>query len=273
MQHSSGYTVESVLPDIFRLDGGAMFGAVPKALWERRIPSDERNRIQLACRILHLTGYGKEILIDLGCGTKWNDKDRDIFAVEPKTKPVHELFPGTTDVILTHLHFDHAGGISYNSPGLMLSFPRAAHYLPKKNLEHARNPGPRERASYLRENIEVLDHAKLNLTTNGSTILPFITAFEVNGHTHGLQWLLIGQAPGAIAYPADLIPTAHHVSIPYVMGYDLCAETTMREKHAFLERAVQENWIVVFEHDIDTPAATIRKDEKGQFTVDKVAQL
>ncbi len=261
--------------DRFRLDGGAMFGSVPKSLWARRIAADDNNRIQLTCRVMvietQVEAQNRKFLVDVGMGRKWSEKERAIYEIEHlATKPLHELVSDVTGVILTHMHFDHAGGVSYRDrDGLHLSFPNAVHFLSERNWSHAQHPGVRERASYLKDNIEPLKDAKLVLTNDGEEVLPGISLHRSEGHTHGLQMVKVsGVTPSGTAtlfYPADLIPTAHHISTPYVMGYDLCAETSMSEKERYLTQAVAENWILVFEHDADTPACRVGQDEKGNF--------
>jgi len=252
--------------DRFRLDGGAMFGSVPKTLWSRSIPADEKNRIQLCCRLLVLRGNGIFALVDCGMGSKWDDKGKEIFAIEPLIS-LDDKFPKLTHLVLTHLHFDHCAGLSRKSSTgeLELVFPHATHIVSEENLRRAEKPGLRERASYLSENIQPLLKSTLRQTVDGEELFTDITAHQVHGHTRGLQWLLIRDKDETIAYPSDLIPTIHHVSLPYVMGYDMCAETAMNEKEKFLEQAVKENWLVVFEHDAETPAARIRK-ENGRFS-------
>lgn len=276
MLQIAGYEVSEIVTEHFRLDGGAMFGVVPKTLWNKLIPADEKNRITLACRLLVLRGHGRVILIDTGCGRKWDDKGKEMYAIEHlHQKHLHELVPDVTDLVLTHLHFDHGGGVSWrdNAGALQLSFPNARVFLQEGHWKHANNPGLRERASYLKDNLEPLKKAKLTFTNSGDEILPQIKVFSVSGHTKCLQWVLIGDGKDALAYVADLIPTSHHVPVPYVMGYDLCAETSMDEKAKFLEQAAKEQWLVVFEHDVDTPAARIQKDDKGRFTVGEKVRI
>ena len=276
LMNVSGYDVCYLVSDNFRLDGGAMFGAVPRTLWQRHIEPDQKNRIPLTCRLLLLRNATQTILVDVGCGINWNEKLRDIFAIENLlASSLSEACGNVTDIVLTHLHFDHAAGISYrnSSNNLTLSFPDANVFVSDVNWNHARNPGVRERASYLPDTLVPLESAKLKLTQHAEEILPSVKVELVNGHTHGLQWLLIGEGSDALAYPADLIPTAHHIPVPYVMGYDLCAETSMREKEHFLDRAVRENWTVVFEHDRDTPAARIIKDDKGRYSKGETVEI
>ncbi len=260
------YEVSTFVADYLRLDGGAMFGTVPKVMWEKRIPPDEKNRIRLACRTLVLKSSSRLILVDLGSGDKWRGKDQEIYAIENKAR-LHEIFPNATDVVLTHLHFDHCGGISYrdSSDALQVSFPNAKHFLTKPTLAAAKNPNIRERGSYFPDNINALEKVVLHFCENGEEILPGVKVFQVNGHTPGLQWILVESKGEKLAFPSDLIPTSHHIHVPYVMGYDLCAETSMREKAAFLETASAENWTVVFQHDSEVPAGRIKRSAEGRF--------
>lgn len=271
----AGYTISVYEPDRFRLDGGAMFGSVPKTLWSKKIAADEANRIQLTCRLMILRGHGRIVIVDLGMGRKWSDKERQIYAIEAlDEQPIWERCSDVTDVVLTHLHFDHCGGIARwtESGESVPAFPRAATYVQRANLEAAKKPGVRERASYLANNVQPVEalNDRLHLCESDQEILPGITVHAVNGHTEGLQWIKVGEGRGAVVYPADLIPTAHHLGVPYVMGYDLCAKTSMEEKAKFLEQAIAEEWIVVFEHDAHTPAAILGRDERGNPIVKQV---
>lgn len=246
------YTIRSLVLDRFRLDGGAMFGSVPKTLWSRLIPSDEKNRIQLCCRVLVVEDGANRILIDFGMGRKWKEKEREIFSIESGSNAsFHELIGTPTHILLTHLHFDHNGGITSHdeSGNPTLTFPSAKVIVSKRNLEHARKPGIRERASYLAENIEPLLSADLALTEDGDEVLPGITVHQFHGHTPGLQGIRISDGGKSLWYPSDVIPTANHIQVPYVMGYDLCAQTSMEEKHRLLEQIVADRSMIVFEHD------------------------
>ena len=257
----AGYKINAIISDYFRLDGGAMFGSVPKPLWEKRIQADQKNRIKLACRLLLLEKDDLKILVDVGMGTQWQDKEREIFAIENQKVEI----PKPTDVILTHLHFDHAGAIAgYLTSNIHVS---------KVNYEHARNPGPREKVSYRKADLNALNSASVSLTINGDQVFKGIRVYQANGHTHGLQWLKVGEGKGSLVYVSDLIPTAHHLQIPYVMGYDLCAETSMCEKLELLEQVVKDESIVVFEHDAETAACTVEKDAKGRFVIGKKIKL
>ena len=269
------YRIRSVVLDLFRLDGGAMFGSVPKTLWSRLIPADEKNRIQLCCRVLVVEDGDRRILIDCGMGRKWRDKEREIFAIEHLTdNGAADVLGSPTHIILTHLHFDHAGGItSAGSDGHpALTFPNAEVFVSRKNYDHARNPGVRERASYLAENIAPLAAGKLRLTEDNEEILPGITVQQFHGHTPGLQIVTITDGGRSLVYLADVIPTAHHIQVPYVMGYDLCAQTSMDEKSRLLTQSAPGT-IFVFEHDNDTIGGTISLSEEKKFRLEPHPEL
>lgn len=247
----------------FRLDGGAMFGSVPRALWEHLAPPDASHRILLATRSLIVEGNGRKLMIDVGCGDKWADRARQIFAIEDKP---YQPVEGVTDVLLTHLHFDHAGGVSrwgeHGQP--ILNYPGARHYVSQANYENARSPHAREKASYLAENVQVLEQANLVLTQDGDEVWPGLSVHQSHGHTRGLQWAKLSAGGTTVVYPADIMPTSKHLPVPYVMGYDMCAERCMEEKAAFVQQAVEDRWIIVFEHDPELAGARVKLDEKGR---------
>ena len=249
----------------FRLDGGAMFGSVPKVLWERVAPADDANRIVMATRSLIIEHGERKMLVDTGCGDKWNAKTRAIFDLPDAA---YQPVAGVTDVLLTHLHFDHAGGISRLESGMPLpNYPHAIHHVPRENLANARDPHPRERASYLAENIDMLSQVDLRLTDDNLDVWPGLTVHRSDGHTRGLMWLTLADGGETLAYPTDLVPTSHHLPLPYAMGYDMCAETVIEEKRLFLDQAVAGNWLVVFEHDPVVEAARLAFDERGRAVV------
>lgn len=271
-----GNSITTLISETFRLDGGAMFGVVPKTLWSQRVSSDGLNRIELCCRILVIEGHGRRVLLDTGCGRKWSDKDHAIYGFEAHSpKLLHELVPGVTDVILSHLHFDHCGGASYyNERGeIVLAYPEAVHHLQRSNWEHAQRPGPREHASYRAASIEVLCGAQLNLISGNDEILPGIRVFPVQGHTHGQQWVLIGEGRNALAFAADLLPSAHHIHVPYIPAYDLQVEQSIAEKQYFLEQALTDQWTVAFYHDPATAAGTIARDRFNRFVLGQKIEL
>lgn len=245
------------------LDGGAMFGSVPRPLWSRTNPPDEKNRIRLAMRCLLLEGRGQRVLVDDGIGRKYDAKFRDIFRVEEDLSlegalAARGLVPAdVTDVILTHLHFDHAGGSTRRDGDRVVpAFPAARYWVQRANLENARRPNARERASYLPENFEPLVEAGSLGTWDGACEpWPGIEVQPVHGHTRGQQVVRVHGDGRAAWFVTDLVPTAAHVRVPYVMGYDVAAIETMTEKKLLLGRAAAENAWVVLEHDPDTAFA------------------
>ena len=271
----AAYSISTILWDNFSLDGGAMFGSIPKTLWSRKIVADEKNRIPLCSRSLLLESKERLILIDVGLGEKWDEKQKEIYAIERLAgRSAEELREKVTDIVLTHLHFDHAAGISsYDQGKLALTYPNARIHLQIDQYRHAKSPGAREQASFIEENILPLEKADLNLVSGDNEILPNIRVFPVFGHTKAMQWVLIGTGKGALAFVSDLIPTAHHLSVVYVMGYDLNAERSMQEKESFLNKALENEWQVVFQHDRDTVAGTITKNEKGRFTLKEKIEI
>lgn len=247
-----------------------MFGSVPKNLWSKSIPADDENRIPLVCRSLVIEDGSRTFLLDVGIGDKWSEKQLAIYGIQLNEELRGGYSPASvTDVILTHLHFDHAGGISYRTAAgeLALRYPQATIHLQASNWQQAQNPTPKDRASYLPENVEPLKNAKLMPCDGVVEIAPDIIVHRVDGHTPGQQWIEIRGGSEPVFFATDLIPTSHHLPLAYHMGYDVCAETLLREKLHFLERATAENAIVVFQHDSLVEAARVGLNERGQFSV------
>ena len=256
----------------FRLDGGAMFGAVPRVLWERQRKPDEEGRIDLVGRALLLSDGERTILVDAGVGDKFDESARARFCVV--TAADSELpfqWAELTDIVPTHLHFDHGGGLTRWRDGdrneAELVAPQARVFLQEANWEHAGAPGVRERGSYLRENVEPLKEARLELLNDSVEVVPGVRVRRSDGHTRGMQWLVVETTHGVVAFPSDLVPTASHLHLPWGMGYDMCAERLLEEKQAFLEEAVAGRWIVVFAHDPETPAGRVGVDARGRFVL------
>ena len=240
------------------LDGGSMFGSVPKPLWSRLQPPDERNRIRLAMRCLLLENDAHRILVDDGIDEKMAPKLREIYRVETEEATLEGSLSAcglttadVTDVVLTHLHFDHAGGSTRLEQGrLVPRFPRARYHVQRRNLANARRPNPRERASYMADDFEPLaERGVLSEWDGPQRPWPGIEIFTADGHTRGQQLLRVAGEEGTLYFVADLIPTASHVRIPFVMGYDVAAIETMEEKRALLDRASREGAWIVLEHD------------------------
>jgi glyoxylase-like metal-dependent hydrolase (beta-lactamase superfamily II) len=273
------YNVKTILAGTFRLDGGAMFGSVSRTLWERKNPADSLNRIELATRLLWLEdeSSSRRILVDAGNGNKFDQRTASIFDLQENAPESWGIAPDeVTDVVLTHLHFDHAGGMTRRSESgeLGLVFPNARVHVQRENWDNARQPWDRERASYLEENWGPLEEkGDLHLLDGPTSLFDEVTVELAHGHSRGLQWIKVGDGRGAVAYPSDLIPTASHIHLPWIMGYDRCAQTTFEEKEAFLNRAVDEEWVVVFEHDPTTAAATIKRDDRGRCVIDQVVDV
>ncbi len=201
-------------------------------------------------------------------GEKWDEKRRSIYNV--RNTPEEQLpfrAEEVTHIIITHLHFDHAGGISRfsDSGELELCYPKAKYYLQEENLLLAKNPNVREQASYLKENVDVLSQLNLELIRGNKEILPGVFVHKIDGHTSGQQVVEVRDEKQNLFFFADLIPTCHHVPLPYHMGYDMCVRMLLDEKKHFLERAVKEQSWVVFQHEKDKPFGKIERDEKGSF--------
>jgi glyoxylase-like metal-dependent hydrolase (beta-lactamase superfamily II) len=256
----------------FRLDGGAMFGTVPKAIWSKLSPPDDENRIRLASRSLIVRTEERVVMVDAGMGDRWTDKLRRIYDIRPAENNGPSLDPASvTDVILSHLHFDHARGVFRARPedesAADLRYPKARIHVQAANYETAKAPNARERASYIAEDTKLLERTQLILASGSREIVPGIWVHPTNGHTRGLQWVEIKGDGRTIAFLSDIVPTSRHLPLPYLMGYDMSAETLLLEKDALLGRAVAEGWILVFSHDPDVAAGRVGRDEKGHYAL------
>lgn len=267
------YSVKLVDAGRFYLDGGAMFGVVPRALWEKRKAADEKNRIEMCTNLLLVEGNGHRILIDTGVGDKFDEKLRNIYGVDYSRHNLQSAFKELkitpaeiTDVILTHLHFDHAGGSTCrNSDGsIRPTFPNAKYYLQKRQFGWAMQPSEKDRASYFQENfIPLQENNQLILLDEGAEIFPGIELIPVEGHTVGQQMVLIHGEPQSLLFAADLVPTSAHIPIPWVMAYDLYPLITIEEKKHFLSLAADQNWLLFFEHDPEIHCAAVVVTPKG----------
>jgi glyoxylase-like metal-dependent hydrolase (beta-lactamase superfamily II) len=280
------YKLRAVPTGIFGLDGGAMFGTVPKVLWQKTNPADDQNRISMEARALLLDGKdsgAKRILIDCGIGADFTAKYGE--KLGPKFAEIYNVSGGagiekglaslgiTTEdidtVVLTHLHFDHAGGGTREKNGrLVPTFPNAKYYVQRANLETARSPNLRERASYFAANFQpLLDAGVLNLIDgNVENLLPGVSVQVSNGHTTGHQMIRVSDGTSTLVYCGDLIPTSSHVRLAWVMGYDLEPLTLIEEKRSILEPAAKNGWYLYFEHDPYMDAALI-EESKGDFAL------
>jgi len=260
------------------LDGGAMFGVVPKPLWERRIPADERNRIPLALRCLLVEHDDGLVLIDTGIGNKEDEKFRGIYGVENAGQggrtqledALAALGHPPNDirwVINTHLHFDHAGGDLYRPMAedgggseLRLAFPRATYVVQKGELEFARHTNERTAGSYLAHNFAGID---FTLLEGEAQVLPGIRCLPTPGHVPFHQSILIESGGEKACFVADLVPTSAHLPLPWIMGYDLEPLVTLESRRRLYQRAEGEGWLLVFEHDPAVVAGRLGKDGKA----------
>ena len=260
------------------LDGGAMFGVVPKTLWERRMPADERNRIQLGMRCLLIEHDIGPVLIDTGAGNKEDSKFYDIYAIENKGKNgATALEDGLAQVgvkpedvamvISSHLHFDHAGGNTRKQEDgtIVPSFPKARYVIQRGEYEWATHTNERTSASYFPHNFEPLRATgQMELIDGDREIIAGVHSVKTPGHTPHHQGLLIDGGNGALGfYIADLTPTVAHLPLPWIMGYDVEPLVTLETKRRILKRAVDEGWTLIFEHDPVVAWTQIENDGKA----------
>jgi glyoxylase-like metal-dependent hydrolase (beta-lactamase superfamily II) len=269
------HTISTIDTGDFRLDGGAMFGVVPKVLWNRTNPADDLNRIAMTCRVLLIESSERKILVDAGIGNKEGEKFTDLYAVDFSRNTLlaslakRGIKPDDiTDVIITHLHFDHVGGCTcYEGKTAVPTFPRARHYVQKKQFAHALNPSEKDRASYFPHNYLPLQEAGLlDLVEGNVELFSGIDVIVVNGHTPAMQTVRVRDGRQTVWYAADLLPLSAHVPLPYIMGYDCAPMITLEEKKTLLPQAVDEEWIVAYEHDPLMAAGKIVRHEKAFFT-------
>ncbi|MEN2992937.1 MAG: MBL fold metallo-hydrolase [Bacteroidia bacterium] len=258
----------------FALDGGAMFGVVPRVIWEKLIPPDARHRIPMAMRALLIEAGNRLLLVDVGVGHKYTPKFADLYAIDHSTYTLEgELRKlgftpaDVTDVILTHLHFDHAGGSTQRQNGqLVPTFPNARYYLQRSHWEWAHNPNPRERASFFPENYDPLaESGQLVLLEGETELLPNIYIRVVHGHTEGQQLVEVRYKDHILLYGADLFPTSAHLPLPYVMAYDIRPLVTFEERQRILPWLVRERVLVFYEHDPFIECSTVVEKEPGRY--------
>lgn len=275
------YTIET---GRFRLDGGAMFGVVPKTLWSRYISVDDKNRIPMAMRCLLITSEntGKVYLVDNGCGTKFDEKFEDIYQLDHEHSNLlrslkhHGFNPeDITDIIFSHLHFDHCGGTTFFDKGgnLKHRFPNATYHVTKNHLQTATQPNAREKASFLPDNVKpIASWEKLNIVDEHHFYEEGLEAIPMQGHTESQQLPRIRAEGKTIVFMADLLPTHVHLPLAWVMGYDMHPVKTLNEKEQFLDQAVDKNWYLFLEHDAAEEVITVQK-ENGKYAVKNYLKL
>lgn len=275
-------TLHLVSDGTFRLDGGAMFGVVPKALWQRERPADEANRIRMATNCVLVESGGDLVLIDSGIGDKNDEKFRRMFGMEEGAERLPESIrragfdPGdVTHVLLSHLHFDHCGWNTREAGGkLVPTFPRARYWLERGEVDHARHPNERDRASYDPRNWEPLfDAGVVELFDDEAAPAAGVRAVKAAGHNRDMCVVLFEGGPGeqTAVFWADLVPTASHLPYPWIMGYDLYPVTTLENKKRWLPRAAEEGWLAIFEHDPQVPVARLAADRPGRYRAEPLA--
>ena len=271
------FTVHAIQAGGQKLDGGAMFGVVPKPLWEKRIRADERNRIQLGMRCLLIEHPSGLVLIDTGAGNKENEKFKDIYGLENEGADGATLLedglnqigvtpPDVTLVINTHLHFDHAGGNTRNrSDGtLEISFPNATYIVKRGEYEFATHPNERTAASYFERNYTPLEAAeKIEFVSREKEIVKGIRVIPTPGHTPFHQSVLIESGGERALYLGDLVPTHAHLPLPWIMGYDVEPLVTLETKRGILKQALEEQWLLIFEHDASVAWGRVEHDGRA----------
>ncbi|HEX2712059.1 MAG TPA: MBL fold metallo-hydrolase [Candidatus Acidoferrales bacterium] len=261
----------------FRLDGGAMFGVIPRPLWERKLPPDERNRVLLAMNSLLVRSAGKWILIETGAGDKWDAKSRDIYAFESGPRLLDKLLargirPEDIELVInTHLHFDHCGWNTRLEDGkLVPTFPHARYVTQRGELDHAKRPTERDRASYVEDSFLPIEAAgRFWLLEGDREVAPGVELLRVPGHNRDMQCVRLTGAGQTVFFFVDLVPTAAHLPFPWIMGFDLYPLTTLENKKKWIPQAAREGWIVVFAHDAQMPAARLRERD-GRYEPEPV---
>jgi glyoxylase-like metal-dependent hydrolase (beta-lactamase superfamily II) len=258
----------------FALDGGAMFGVVPRVIWEKTDPADEKNRVTLALNVALVETAGKRVLVDTGIGDKWSDKDRSIYRIDRGTTLLASLralglSPEDIDVVInTHLHFDHSGGNTQLVDGRVVpTFPKARYVVQLGEWEDATHPTERNRASYLEPNFVPIAEARQLETVQGQAeVAPGVHVVPVGGHTAYHQMVIVEGGRQALVIPTDLVPTASHLPLPYIMGYDLFPVGTLEAKRRVLKDAAERGSTLLFYHDPRTPLGKIRL-EKDRYVL------
>ena len=250
------------------LDGGAMFGVVPRVVWEKRDPPDERNRVTLGLNVALIESGGQRVLVDTGMGERWSEKEVRMYRIDRSTTLVgglraRGLGPEDIDVVVnTHLHFDHAGGNTRAEGGRVVpAFPRARYVVQRGEWDDATHPHERSRASYRADDfLPVAEAGQLDLIDGEAEVAPGVRAVRVGGHTTHHQMVVVESGGETLVVPTDLLPTASHLPLPFVMGYDLFPVATLEAKRKLLDAAVEGGWRILFYHDPRTPVGRVRRD-------------
>ena len=265
------YDLYSVETSEFGLDGGAMFGIIPKPVWEKKVSADELNRVNMVTRSLLLVSDEKKILIDTGNGTKWEEKYKQIYDINTDQYNIEKSLgkygfssEQITDVICTHMHFDHIGGNTKIKSGEVVpTFPNAKYWISQENWKLANHPSQKDAGSFIEHDWKVLAENQMIEIIDGRE--PFIEGIETivtHGHTPGLLHPIVSDGSNKLFYGADIFPMVAHIPIPWVMAYDVQPVVTMEEKRKLLQKMEREDWILFFEHDPHIQACTVHKHGK-----------
>ena len=265
------YDLYSVETSEFGLDGGAMFGIIPKPVWDKKVPADELNRVNMVTRSLLLVSDEKKILIDTGNGTKWEEKYKQIYDINTDQYNIEKSLgkygfssEQITDVICTHMHFDHIGGNTKIKSGEVVpTFPNAKYWISEENWKLANHPSQKDAGSFIEHDWKVLAENQMIEIIDGRE--PFIEGVETivtHGHTPGLLHPIVSDGSNKLFYGADIFPMVAHIPIPWVMAYDVQPVVTMEEKQKLLQKMEREDWILFFEHDPHIQACSVHKDGK-----------
>jgi glyoxylase-like metal-dependent hydrolase (beta-lactamase superfamily II) len=265
------YRVEVVPDTEFRLDGGAMFGVVPRTLWSRLCPPDDENRITLNMNCLYVEAGRERILIETGIGDKWSEKQAALYGIS-RRRPLRESLKALTGtgaeeitiVVNTHLHFDHAGGnTTLDDEGRAVpAFPNARYFVSRDEYAHAESPHERDRASYLPENWRPIhESGQLELKEAEYEVVPGLSMETITGHSRTMQCLRLERDGQTLFGFADLVPTRAHVPLPWIMGYDLYPVETLEAKKRLLPQAAREQWLCLFYHDAQMPLCRITEED------------
>ena len=265
------YDLYSVETSEFGLDGGAMFGIIPKPVWEKKVSADKLNRVNMVTRSLLLVSDEKKILIDTGNGTKWEEKYKQIYDINTDQYNIEKSLrkygfssEQITDVICTHMHFDHIGGNTKIKSGEVVpTFPNAKYWISQENWKLANHPSQKDAGSFIEHDWKVLaENQMIDIIDGREPFIEGIETFVTHGHTPGLLHPIVSDGSNKLFYGADIFPMAAHIPIPWVMAYDVQPVVTMEEKQKLLQKMEREDWILFFEHDPHIQACTVHKDGK-----------